>query len=380
MKKKILFVITKSNFGGAQRYVYDLARSLPSEKYDVAVAFGGSGILQDKLEAAGIRTLPLGRLGRDVHFFDDLSSFWQLYKLFKDEHPDVVHLNSSKGGGIGACAARIARVPCILFTAHGWAFNEKRPWWQKGIIVLLAWFTVILSHTTIAVSKNIKHQMRHLPFTQRKMVVIYNGVDVAGVLSQKEAREVLRHNNEKIRNIPEDAVWVGTVAELHPTKGHRYAIDAIERLISSGYNVYFIIISDGEERYELKKYIQKHNLEDRVILFGFLDSAPQYLKALDIFTLTSISEALSLSILEAGLSERAVVASNVGGIPEIITHKENGFLVPKKNPAAIAEALIRYIEHPEVREVYGKALREKVASVFSLERMVEETQRLYTKN
>ncbi len=108
MKKKIIFVITKSNWGGAGRYVFDLATTLTSD-YDVAVALGGTGLLVDKLRKENIRTIPIPSLGRDIHVRADSSAFFELLAIFKKEKPDVVHLNSSKAGGLGALAARMSR-------------------------------------------------------------------------------------------------------------------------------------------------------------------------------------------------------------------------------------------------------------------------------
>lgn len=377
-KKKILFVITKSNFGGAQRYVYDIARSLSPDEFEVVVAFGGEGLLKEKLTHANIRTVPIEDLERDVNIFNEIDVFFQLLKLYRREKPDVVHLNSSKIGGIGALTGRIARVPRIIFTAHGWAFNEERLWISRIIIFFLYWITLLLSHTTIAVSKQIKDQVCHLPFTTHKIMVIYNGVDQAGVFSKEEAQELLlKHNKKMTSSISSDAFWIGTVSELHITKGLKYAIEAVEKLVKEGRNVVFIIISEGEERHNLQRLIEKKNLQNNVFLYGFLDVAAQYLKAFDIFTLTSISEALSYTILEAGLSESAVVASNVGGIPEIITSGETGLLVPARDPNAIASALVSLIEDENGRNQLGAQLKQKVENKFSLQKMLSETTSLY---
>ncbi|NQV93414.1 glycosyltransferase family 4 protein, partial [Candidatus Kaiserbacteria bacterium] len=355
-----------------------IARSLSPDIFDVVVAFGGEGLLKDKLTHANIRTIPIEDLERDINIFNEIEVFFQLLKLYRVEKPDIVHLNSSKIGGIGALTARIARVPLIIFTAHGWAFNEERSWGARKIIAFLYWITLILSHTTIAVSKQIKNQVRHFPFTKHKITVIYNGVDQAGVFSKEEARELLlRHNKKMSQSIPADAFWIGTVSELHITKGLGYAIEAVENLIKKGKNVVFIIISEGEERHNLQRLIEEKALTGKVFLFGFIDAAPQYLRAFDIFTLTSISEALSLSILEAGLSERAVVASDVGGIPEIITSGETGLLVPTRDPGAISEAISSLIEDEEKRNKFGKQLKQKVVSKFSLQEMLTKTVEVY---
>ena len=126
--KKILFVITKSNWGGAQKYVYDLANELhrPNAEFEVAVAFGQEGQLAGKLREAGITTHPIRSLQRDVSVIADIKSFFELLRLFKTQKPDIAHLNSSKVGGLGALAARVAGVPKIIFTVHGWPFWETR--------------------------------------------------------------------------------------------------------------------------------------------------------------------------------------------------------------------------------------------------------------
>ena len=119
--KKILFLITKANWGGAQRYVFDLATALRNE-FDISVAFGQEGLLAKKLREAQITTFPIRALQRDVSISSDVKSFLELMRLFRVEKPDVVHLNSSKAAGVGALAARLAGVPRIIFTAHGWPF------------------------------------------------------------------------------------------------------------------------------------------------------------------------------------------------------------------------------------------------------------------
>ena len=377
-KKKILILITKSNFGGAQRYVYDIARSLPPNEFDVVVAFGGKGILKNKLEAAHVRTITIEELERDINPVTECKIFFRLIGVYKRERPDVVHLNSSKIGGIGAFAGRVLRIPHIVFTAHGWAFNEERPWLERKFIAFFHWCTIMLAHTTIAVSETIKRQVKHFPFVASKIIVIYNGIDHAGTFSREEARALLlSHNKKLMETMPKDALWVGTVSELHRTKGLPYAIAAIRELLATGQNVIFFIISEGEERRNLQELIRKNALERRVFLFGFLDSAAEYLRAFDIFTLTSISEALSYTILEAGLSECAVVASNVGGIPEIISDETSGILVPARDSHIIAEALNSLILNPQKRVQFGHTLQKVVKEKFTLQRMLARTMSVY---
>ena len=387
-KRKILFCITKSNWGGAQRYVYDLATNLPKDKYETAVVLGGDGRLKEKLEAFGIRTIPVSSLQRDVGVIKDISSFFELIKIFRKEKPDIIHLNSSKMGGIGGLAGRIARVRKIIFTAHGWAYNEDRNFLQKFAIAILHFITVAFSHLTIAVSEKAKEQFKSAGLMKKKMIVIHNGIGDIEFIEKEKARQhfvdIRYPQTEKVKEkIKSEPLWIGTISELHKNKGLKYAIEAIGKLIKneniniSHGNIIFIIMGEGEERKNLEEIIKNNNLEDSIFLIGNVKNASSYLKAFDIFTLTSITEALPYAILEAGKAEVPIIASNVGGISEIIDDMRSGILLQPKKPKEISDAIEYFINYPDKKEIFSKLLKEKIDKEFSLEKMVSETTRLY---
>jgi glycosyltransferase involved in cell wall biosynthesis len=136
-------------------------------------------------------------------------------------------------------------------------------------------------------------------------------------------------------------------------------------------------LGEGEERKNLENLIREHRLEEKVFLIGFKDKSPQYLKAFDIFTLTSIKEGLPYTLIEAGFAGLPVVSSNVGGIPDIIDNNINGILTDSKNVSEIKNAIENLIENAEMRENFGNKLKEKVEREFSLDRMLERTIKLY---
>ncbi|MBI1999156.1 MAG: glycosyltransferase family 4 protein [Parcubacteria group bacterium] len=385
-KTKILYVITKSNFGGAQRYVYDLATSLPREDFDVAVALGGDGLLKQKLDEAGVRTVSMPSLQRDIRVAKELKTLWRLFLLIRRERPRVLHLNSSKAGALGVLAARLHNMTAqdrelktkIIFTAHGWAFNEDRPWWQKECFLVLYWLIVLLSHRTVAVSQAAKDQVAHLPFIGKKIIVIHNGVSAEKMLERAAARRALARRAGIPEAEAENALWIGTVAELHKTKGLNCALEAIRLLGAARKKIIYAVLGEGEERRALEELIKIHGLEDRVYLPGFIPNAAACLSAFDIFTLPSVSEALAYAVLEAGSAGLPVVATKVGGIPEIITHEENGLLVPPREPLRLAHALGILMEDAEKRERFGARLKEKVESSFAKEKMLRETSVLYS--
>lgn len=387
---KVLLLITKGNWGGAQRYVYDVATGLPKDAFSVEVMTGTSGPLIDKLGAAGIYSSPTLEVGRDVNFVSDVKAAFRLASLLRTKKPDILHINSSKIGGIGSFAGRIAGVKRIIFTVHGWAFNENRPWYQKPYFKFLYWLTMVFSHEVIVVSEAARDQVRHWPLIQEKITVIKNGVASVVGYSRANARLELARMNETLRKAVEgrsesSLVWIGTVAELHHIKGHRYAIraaaDCIDAFESANpqKKVIYTIISEGEERQVLQKMIDDLKLSDRIILMGRIDNAAQYIKAFDIFLLASLSEALGYVLLEAGAAALPVVATAVGGIPEIIDDMSSGILVQPRNSRDLAHALSFVIEHPKEAREYGSRLREKVLREFSVEKMIEETRKVYIK-
>ncbi len=373
---KVLFVITKSNFGGAQKYVYDIATGLPRDKFEVAVALGGTGVLSDKLRTAGIRTISLPALKRDINPLKDFSSFISLTKLFKTERPDVVHLNSAKASGLGALAGRLAGVPKIIFTAHGWAWNEDRSWFSRHIIKLISWMTVMLAHETIAVSDAVFRDMQWLG-APNKMVVIKNGIGQIDFLSPALAHDRLSQLSDT--EFPPHAFFIGTIAELHKNKGLSYAIEAFAKLARDNPLLYYFILGEGEEKERLNALVLHHGLHGRVFLLGFVEDASRLLMGFNAFVLPSIKEGLPYVILEAGLAGLPIITSSIGGIPEIIEDQKTGLLVKPKNNKEITEAIHLLISNPKKCSEFGVALEKKVTNIFSLEKMITRTIDVYHK-
>ena len=307
-KKKILYVITKSNWGGAQRYVYDLATALPKDQFEVSVAFGQEGLLAKKLREARIALFPIKALQRDISIANDVKSFFELLRLFRTEKPDSVHLNSSKAASVGALAARLASVPRIIFTVHGWPFIEKRNIFWRLFALLGSWITALLSHKIIVVSDyDLKVAQKMLGIAY-KTVRIYNGIDFHFPLG---SGDVVRHS------FPKGVRITGTVGELTKNKNQ---IALIEQAKNDP-TMYVAIVGDGEDRLYLKKKIEEYGLTARVKLFGFMP-ASEVLRGFDVFVLPSIKEGLPYVLLEAKVAGLPVVASRVGGVGEILDAKD----------------------------------------------------------
>lgn len=376
-QKKIIHFITKSNFGGAQKYVYEMAKASKENDFEILVVFGGKGILYEKLKEGGVPVKILESLNRNINPLRDIISLCDIFKIIKKEKPDIIHLNSSKIGFLGGLVGRTLKVKKIIFTAHGWAFNENRGFLSKNIFKIIQWKTVILSHKTIAVSKKTADDILNMPLVKNRIVVIKNGIDINPGYDKEIARNKLKKHIKNLNEINPEAIWLGTISELHENKGLDYALETLNLIIKKNENIIFIIIGEGEKRNDLEKIILKNNLKKNVFLVGFIPEASKLLKAFDIFLLSSITEALPYVVLEAGVNERPVVATKVGGIPEIIEDMKSGIIVKPKDPKDIFQAINYMIENPEYSKKLGKNLNEKVKKEYSIKKQIEETLKLY---
>lgn len=374
-RKKVLYLITKSNWGGAQRYVYDLATNLDSRQFEPVVAMGGNGVLSDMLKNAGIRTITLQELQNKPSFKQTLRASRELRNILREERPHILHLNSSIAGLIGAFVGHVARVPQIIFTAHGWAFNEDRPLGQRLIIKCLHWLTVLLSDWTIAVSRAIVTQM-NWPFAQRKMKVINPGRTIGATYNRAEARASLITFCPRLVHYQTDP-WVVCIAELHPIKRHLVLIEAFAKLTEkSDSPLRLILIGDGSERTRIENYLATYHLEDQVILTGNITEAARFLKAFDLFALASKSESYGYVLHEAGLAGVPVIATAVGGVPDIITNAKTGILVRPDSVLALLQAMTTYLEEPAKIQDYAHALQAEL-NQRTVARMCTQTASLY---
>ena len=387
-KQKILYVITKSKWGGAGRYVFDMATNLQRDSFDIKVALGGNGKLKDKLEESKIDTIILSSLQRDVDILKDIKVFFELFRIFSKEKPDIIHLNSSKIGGLGGFAGRVYNITnkfklntsnnpaTIIFTAHGWAHTEThRPILQRKLIAILHWLTIIFSHKTITVSKKSREEVQHFPFISNKLRVIYNGITQPLFKDKQEARKEIL-TQQTLNMINNETVCIGTIAELHKNKGLSYLIEAFAKL-SSQHNIILIIIGAGEEKEKLINLTKELQINERVFFIKKEQNANTVIKAFDIFALTSIKEGLPYVILEAGFAGIPIIASDIGGIREVITNNINGLLTEPGQVTSIEEGLKQMITNKESTKDYGNNIKQKVIAEFSLEKMIHETVKLY---
>jgi len=375
MKKKILFAITKGNFGGAQHYVYDLARYLDAE-YDIAVASGQLGPLGHALTERGIRTHSLSYMQRDASLSRDIHAVFEFLQLLKKESPDIVHLNSSKAGFVGGLAIFLYNIThrksparCV-FTSHGWSFNEDRSALSKLFFYCLHTLTVLLSDITISVSERGKKQISLLPTVASKIVVIHNGIEKPAYHTKSSSRKALSPNSPH-------SIWIGSIAELHSNKGLDIALDALTPILQNNTHIGLYIIGEGEQRKKLEDYIAEHGLEQSVTLLGFIPKAGLYLKAFDIYLQPSRTENFPYALLEAGLASLPTIATDVGDISALIHNKENGIRIRPYSVDDIRHSVQYLLDNPKLAEEYKKKLKTDTEHMFGIQQMLQKTKAIY---
>ena len=415
-------MITQSVSGGAQKYVFDLATGLDKQKYEVAVAAGGTaeltnrpaerggdGELFGRLESAGVKVFRLKWLTRPIRPFYDIKAYFEIKKLLKNWQPNVLHLNSSKAGVLGCLAARNIKIYSpsegrptartaevegskmafdsaplrsdnkilVIYTVHGAVFEASFSWLSRKMFLGIEKLTAEYKNKIICVSEHDRTLwLKYKVAPDEKLVTIHNGIDLnISFLPKEEARKkLLGHNCEQCKNCQ----IIGFIGYFYPEKNLETLIEAFTKLLTKNYQLKtkLLIIGNGPQENSLKFKVQSSKLNEKILFLGALPGASKYLKAFDVFVLPSIKEGLPYTILEAMAAGVPVVASAVGGIPELIQDSVNGFLIKPKDAEALAKKILQIIENSALAQKFSQNSLEKIKE-FSLEKMVEKTQDQY---
>jgi len=388
IKKKILFLVTQSEFGGAQRFIYRLITGLDAKRYDISVAAGPEGNDADgllfNLKNEGFKLFPLKFLKRRINPVVDFLGMVEIYGLIKKEKPDIVFLCSTKAGILGSLAASLAGTRKTIYRIGGWTFNDPWPDWKKNLYLWLEKKTAKFKDIIINNAESDKIQAIKLGIKPKnKIVTIYNGIDVGNLnfLPKKEAvRGLISKSKIKVSAQLENpnAKLIGTIANFYPAKGLTYLIEAANLLKNA--DVKFILIGEGQERKNLENLIKNYRLEN-VLLLGAIPESYRYLKALDIFVLPSTKEGFPWTVIEAMAAEIPVVATKVGAIPEILATAENseesGILIEPREPYQIVEAIDLLLKNQELMNLLVSRAEKKVKEKFNLKKMVKEYEDLF---
>jgi glycosyltransferase involved in cell wall biosynthesis len=294
----------------------------------------------------------------------DLSAAWKLSRLLKQLGPDVVHAHDPHGVAMAALAlsmqtgrsAPLVAARRVDFHLRG---NALSRWKYRQVDCF------------ICASEAIRRMLVGDGIPDERTVTVPEGIDLGRVMAAPPAEL------HKELWLPHHAPIVGNVAALVPHKGQRHLVDAAALVVRHAPDVRFVIAGEGELRPSLERQIKELRLEKHVFLAGFRPDVLSLHKAFDVFVMSSVTEGLGTSLLDAMASGKPIVATKVGGIPEVVVDGETGVLVPPRDPAAMADSIVKLVADEALRRRMGEAGRARAHERFSAERMVAETLRVY---
>jgi sugar transferase (PEP-CTERM/EpsH1 system associated) len=358
----ILYLITELDTGGAQTALQRLLAGLDRARFSPTVAcfYNGDSAVAQRIRALGVPVIDLGMTAKWR-----LDAFVRLYCLLHRQRPTILHTWMFHANLPGRVLGRLAGVPIVISSEttmgqEGWL----RCWFN--------WITSPLPDRVVCVSERVaEFAARTIGIPPAKLVVIPNGVPLEDFQPGDRSRARVE------LGIPLRAVVAGTVGRLQPVKGTSYLLEAWALLASDHPDAILLLVGGGPQQAALERMSRRLGISERVRFLGDRADVPDLLRGMDVFALPSVWEGMPNAVLEAMAVGLPVVATAVGGTPEVVVDGVTGLLVPSGDSDALAQSIARLLCDPDLRYKMGQAGRERVVNHFSVERTVEQTERLY---
>jgi glycosyltransferase involved in cell wall biosynthesis len=375
-KIKVAQVITRMDWGGSPDVLRILCQNLDQERYELRLFIGRTANPTQKTESFfrdyHDRITFIPELKREVDPWDDLIAFCRLLRIFKREKFDIVHTHTAKAGALGRLAGRLAGVPVIIHTPHGHNFYGYFNRFNSRMIIIIERILAGITDKIIALTNLEKWDyLRFKVAGGEKTVLVYMGL---------ELDEFSPRNSDRIKaglNISDQEKIVGYVGRLEYIKGAQFFVEAARLCLEKNASLRFILVGEGSLREKLQRKVISWGLKDKIEFCGWRDDVPDMMSVMDILVLPSLNEAVGIVLIEAQSLGVPVVASKVGGIPEIVKDKETGILVSPGDPGAIAGAVIELLSDPRRMRDMSEAAKNWVSDRFKAEKMVKTLSAIY---
>lgn len=352
-KIKVLHVLHSFGIGGMEKGIAMLINHASPEFEHQILCLTATGDSRHLIPAE----IPIHEMHKSPG--NSVGFIYRLARKIREIQPAIVHTRNW-GGMDAIIAARLAGIKAVVHGEHGWGMDDPQGDNPKRKL-LRRWLSVGVTEFT-AVSMQIKAWLEEDVGVFKPVNQIYNGVDLASCQNGGEGDEIRQE-----LNLPDSALLIGTVGRLDPIKDQTGLIEAFSNFRESIPDCHLLIVGDGPEKENLKQ-----NQVDGVHLLGMRTDVADILKALDVFVLPSLNEGISNTILEAMAAGLPIVATAVGGTPELIKNEKNGLLVEPRNYPALTQALARYLNDEDLRSAHGEQNRMIIDSQFSILAMVSE--------
>jgi len=379
---KVVRVIARLNMGGPALHVAYLSEGLRERGYDTTLVAGTLARGEDSMsfvaEELGVRVERVPELSREISPLRDLRAILRLAQLIRRERPQILHTHTAKAGAVGriaALAAGHARPPIIVHTFHGHVlrgyFDPVRAY---GFRLFERWLATKTT-TLIAVSPQVRDDLVHLGVAPReKFTVIRLGIELDERIS---APDGARAETRRLLGVPQDAFVVGWIGRMTGVKNTDQVLAALKLLRDRGVDAYLCMVGDGPDRERLERRAHDLGVVKRCLFLGYQEEVARFYAAFDGMILTSVNEGTPVSAIESLAAGRPVVATRVGGVPDVVDDGEDGFLVDPGSTEQLADRLEELARNPELREQMGERGRARVPSRYAVTRLVEDMDRLY---
>jgi len=372
--KKLAYVVTQSEMGGAQKNILLLSKGL-SDKFDITVYCGPGGLLLEELRKAKISAIEVPFLKREVSLLDDLKTYCFLVREFREKGYSIVHSHSSKAGLLARLAARKARVPKSIYTAHGFVFNEPMGSISKAFYRMIEKYAASISTDLIVVSRRDLETAESLGIQSgNQAAFIPNGIDF--LTPDYRDYGVTASGVRQQLGLKDDDFVFGCIANFYETKGHRYLVRAFEMLRnrSDSEKLKLVLVGQGSLKDEIRSLSG-----DGVIFTGYVENAEKLMKAFDCLILSSVKEGFPFVVLEAVRQRLPIVATDVGDINRVLSEGdfESFRIVDPGSSEALNEAMEWMLENAESARIAANRTYEMISERYSLQRMLDETLKVY---
>lgn len=368
-KHTVLHIIGGGEIGGAEKHILNLLQGMDRSRFTPRLCCLFSEPFAQLAQEAGI----------DVDVIDmrskyNVGAFQAMKNLLLRHRVDIVHTHGVRANLVGRLGARMAGIKPIVTTIHSVLEQDYPSFWARVTNQLMEQMTLGYVQQFVTVSEGLKADLVSKGISQDKITTIYNGIDFA----QFKPRGQGEAWRQKLGIAP-DKLVVGILARLHPVKGHQYFLEAADRIRHSCPNVHFLIVGSGLGKEQVLAQVERLNLQDQVTLTGFVDDIVGIYDLLDVLVISSLSEGFGLTAVEAMAMQVPVVATNVGGLPEVIQDGVSGYLVPPANGPALAGKVLRLLSDNQLAQTIASSAFEWAESKFTVQAMIDQTQALYTK-
>jgi len=383
---KVIHIITRLDMGGSAQNTLDTCLCLDPLKYDVLLIHGLSlesdmterekKSVERKIESArsrNVRVISLDDLVRRIDLFKDLKTFLSLWQILRHERPVIVHTHTSKAGFLGRLAAWLAGVPIVIHTPHGHVFyGHFGPVGSKYFLALEK-FVSKITHRLIALTEQERLDYQNFAVVPpEKLSTIHSGVKLDRYLN----RQVDGNRKREFLGFGDNDIVIGFVGWLLPIKGVMHLLKAMEIICSKYPHARLAYVGKGGLEKDLKAETKRLGLTANIKFLGWRDDIEKIMPLFDIFVLPSLNEGMGRVLVEAMAAARPVVASDVGGIPDLVKPGESGILVPPGDAQALAAGIMRLIDQPEVAHKMGQLGRRRSRN-YRLKTMIQKIEDLY---